>query len=168
MRNGVLLAILVGVAFFVATEMKDRPHAPVRGAMAIGFGRPVDYQDCGFHTGQDWFAPSGTPIYAVEAGTVVHVGPLWIQGEGVGRGDHAIVIEHGFYSTTYSHNRAALVSSGDEVTRGQQIAELGAEGYAGGPHLHFEWIVAPYSGDWQQPFYGCDDYVDPGMGWGWF
>jgi len=129
------------------------------------FGVPVSYQTCGFHTGQDWFAAEGWPVYAVEDGTVVYVGPLWARGAEVGRGEHAVVVEHGTYRTTYSHNRAALVAAGERVTRGQPIAEVGAEGYSGAAHLHFEKVVAPFTGDWRQPFAGCEGYLDPGLAW---
>jgi murein DD-endopeptidase MepM/ murein hydrolase activator NlpD len=84
----------------------------------------------------------------------------------VGRGEHAIVLDHGAYYTTYSHNRVAFVAPGDVVTRGEIIAEVGTEGYSGGPHLHFEQIdkaLAPWTGDWRRPFEGCAGYVDPGL-----
>jgi murein DD-endopeptidase MepM/ murein hydrolase activator NlpD len=120
-----------------------------------------------FHTGQDWFAPVGTPIYAIEDGSVVYVGPMWLSGEGVGRGDYSIILFHeaeGYY-TTYGHNSVALVAAGEQVRRGQQIAEVGAEGYSPSPHLHLEKVVTPFTGNWQQPFVGCEGYVDPGGRW---
>ena len=136
--------------------------------LGIAFGREVDYQSCGFHTGQDWFAPSGTPVYAIQAGTVVYRGPLWVSGPGVGRGDHALIIQHEGYVTTYSHNKIAMVEVGDEVERGQVIARIGREGYAGGPHLHLEKVRGSFSGDWEKPFHGCGVYLDPGDEWGHF
>jgi murein DD-endopeptidase MepM/ murein hydrolase activator NlpD len=155
-----------GLWWLLLRVSEQWPHTPVHGAMLHPFGTTIGYQDCGFHTGQDWFAASGTRVYAIEDAVVMYVGPLWLQGEGVGRGEHAIVLDHGATYTTYSHNRVAFVAPGDVVTRGEVIAEVGAEGYAGGPHLHFEQIdklVAPWSGDWRKPFAGCDGYVDPGL-----
>jgi murein DD-endopeptidase MepM/ murein hydrolase activator NlpD len=40
--------------------------------------------------------------------------------------------------TVYGHNQRNLVREGEQVTRGEQIAELGATGRASGPNLHFE------------------------------
>lgn len=163
--------VLLLIALLLAVELslsRDRLHVPVRGLMGHAFGVPVSYQTCGFHTGQDWFAPSGSTLYAIADGTVVHVGPMWMQGEGVGRGDRAIIIDHGGWYTSYGHNRSVRVAVGDAVQRGQAIGEVGSEGFAGGPHLHFEMVIAPFTGDWQEPFEGCDAYVDPGDVWGWF
>lgn len=162
---GLLLALgLLGLAL----DMRGRPHVPVRGWMGFGFGRAIDYQACGFHTGQDWFAPAGSPIFAVSDGRVVYVGPLWISGPGVGRGEQAIVIDHGGWTGTYSHNRLATVQAGEMVERGAVIGEVGSEGFSRGPHLHFEHVAAAFSGDWQAPFSGCQDYRDPGSRWAWY
>lgn len=161
----ILVVSLTLAALYSHFGRRGRDHIPVRGVMGSAFGREIRYQDCGFHTGQDWFAPAGTNIHAVNEGLVRYVGPLWLAGPRVGRGDMAIVIEHEGYITTYSHNRAAFVSAGERVARGQVIGEVGSEGYSGGPHLHFEKIVTPYTGDWRRPFLGCEGYVDPGMDW---
>lgn len=86
------------------------------------------------HTGIDFGAPSGTPIYAAEAGVVI-VSRLW-SGYG-----NCIIIDHGNgLWTLYAHirNGGLLVDVGDEVTKGQQIAEVGNTGISTGPHLHFE------------------------------
>jgi murein DD-endopeptidase MepM/ murein hydrolase activator NlpD len=136
--------------------------------MLGGFGEPVAYQDCGFHTGQDWFAPPGTPIFATADGLVVYVGPLWLDGPGSGRGPQAIVLDHGAYYTTYSHNRSAEVRPGQSVEAGERLGESGDEGYSVLPHLHFEKVVGPWTGDWRRPFEGCDVYADPGAEWRWF
>jgi murein DD-endopeptidase MepM/ murein hydrolase activator NlpD len=163
-----LLLLLAGIGGAVmAARMRSWPHFPTRGAMLHPFGVPVRYQTCGFHTGQDWFAPVGTPIYAIADGAVVYVGSLWLDGPGVGRGEHSIILYHsrGNYYTTYSHNSAALVQEGESVRRGQRIAEVGDRGYSPSPHLHLEKVVTPFTGDWQQPFAGCDGYVDPGNRW---
>lgn len=164
---GIGLLLVLGLVD-LAAGMRGRPHVPVRGVMGFGFGRPIDYQSCGFHTGQDWFAPAGSPIFAVADGQVVYVGPLWMSGPGVGRGEQAIVIEHGGWYGTYSHNRLASVEAGETVLRGEVIGEVGSEGFSRGPHLHFERVEAAFSGDWRQPFAGCDGYRDPGSSWGWF
>lgn len=164
--GGIALIVAGTLAYAALTD--GWPHVPTHGAMAHGFGVPVSYQGCGFHTGQDWFAPEGTPVYAVEAGTVIHVGPMWLDGPGQGRGPHAIVLDHGDHYTTYGHNRAARVAVGERVARGQVIAEVGSEGYSPLPHLHLERIDkadALWTGDWRLPFAGCGAYRDPGDRW---
>jgi len=163
---GLVGAVVVAAAVaFGVLVLPHWPHMPTHGAMLWGFGVPVDYQECGFHTGQDWFAAEGTPVFAIADGVVMYVGPLWSSAPGTGRGDHAVVMEHEGYTTTYSHNRIALVSAGEPVERGQVIAEVGNEGYSRRPHLHLEKVEARFSGDWTRPFDGCDVYVDPGMLW---
>lgn len=158
-----LLVVALLGALNLYRDMQQWPHIPTRGVLFHPFGTPVDYQSCGFHTGEDWGGYQGAPIYAIEAGEVVYVGPLWLAGPGMGRGDHSIVLyhPHGDYYTTYSHNSVALVQPGERVARGQQIAEMGSEGYAGGPHLHLEKVTTPFTGNWQEPFVGCDGYVRP-------
>lgn len=166
-RRALLVALpIAAIVAVVGIALVPRwPHVPTRGAMLWPFGVTVDYQSCGFHTGQDWFAAEGTAVYAIADGVVVHVGPLWTSAPGTGRGDHAIVIEHDGYTTTYSHNRASLVEPGQIVHRGQVIAELGNEGYSRRPHLHLEKVEARYTGDWTRPFDGCQAYMDPGLRW---
>ena len=163
-----ILIILAGIGTFIyLRSVRDYAHIPTRGVMGFAFGVPIDYQSCGFHTGQDWFAPTGTPVYAIEDALVVYVGPLWVAGPGVGRGDKSIILYHQAddYYTTYGHNSAVFVNEGENVKRGKKIAEVGNEGYSGSPHLHFEKVVVPFTGNWQHPFVGCDGYVDPGNEW---
>ncbi|MEF3694727.1 MAG: LysM peptidoglycan-binding domain-containing protein [Candidatus Cloacimonadota bacterium] len=104
---------------------------PVEGRVTSRYGirngRP--------HKGIDIAARTGTPIFAVLAGTVVYSG---VQG-GYG---NVIVIEHpDFVMTIYAHNERNLVSVGDVVTKGQQIATVGSTGDSTGPHLHFEYRI---------------------------
>lgn len=86
------------------------------------------------HSGIDFGAPSGTPIYAAEGGVVL-VSQYW------GSYGNAVAIDHGNgLWTIYGHirNGGLLVSKGDTVKRGQKIAEVGSTGNSTGPHLHFE------------------------------
>ena len=92
-----------------------------------------------FHTGVDIGAPQGRAIIAAESGTVVQSGISGSLNSGYGR---IVIIDHGDgYSTLYAHNSVNLVSEGEEVSRGQTIARVGATGTATGPHLHFEVLV---------------------------
>ncbi|WP_241080961.1 murein hydrolase activator EnvC family protein [Natranaerofaba carboxydovora] len=92
-----------------------------------------------FHTGVDIGAPEGTSVLAAESGTVVQSGISGSLQSGYGR---IVIIDHGDgYSTLYAHNSENLVSEGEEVSRGETIARIGATGTATGPHLHFEVLV---------------------------
>ncbi len=85
------------------------------------------------HKGMDICAPSGTPIYAAESGTVVSSG--W-DSSGYG---YKIVIKHsGELSTLYAHCSALYVKAGDQVARGETIGAVGTTGRSTGNHLHFE------------------------------
>ena len=85
-----------------------------------------------FHYGVDIANRMGTPERAVADGTVIQAGPasgfgLWVRI----RHDDGTV-------TVYGHMDRILVSQGQRVGAGQQIATMGARGQATGPHLHFE------------------------------
>lgn len=102
---------------------------PVRGRVSSGFG----WRRGGRHEGIDIPARRGTPIYAAEAGRVVH------SGGGLGDYGRVVIVKHvGSYQTVYAHNQRNLVRKGEFVERGQVIAEVGSTGNASGPHLHFE------------------------------
>lgn len=102
-----------------------------------------------FHNGIDLSAPSGTDILAPADGVVTFVG----RQSGYGR---LVIIDHGTglllsgrdgpesvpFQTYYGHLRRSLVQVGDQVERGQAIAEVGSSGLSTGPHLHYEIRVA--------------------------
>ncbi|MBO0608259.1 M23 family metallopeptidase [Myceligenerans salitolerans] len=118
---------------------------PAVGVKASGYG-PRSTGIAGasrFHQGQDIAAACGTPVYAAAAGRVVISG-----GTGWGTGN-TIRIEHGLgLDTTYGHllTGTNIVSVGDVVEAGQQIASMGGDsrvdpagaGTSSGCHLHFE------------------------------
>jgi murein DD-endopeptidase MepM/ murein hydrolase activator NlpD len=86
------------------------------------------------HSGVDFAAAYGTPIMAAADGTVVSAG--WESGYGyTTRIEHANGVE-----TTYAHqsNIEHGIEPGVRVTQGEVIGEVGATGYATGPHLHYE------------------------------
>ena len=114
-------------------------YAHVR--QASGFGTRVDpilKDRYGRHLGVDLAPKSGKqgePIYVTGNGVVKAVG---YDAGGYGR---YVLVDHGFgYKTRYAHLSKALVVKGQEVKRGQMIAEMGNTGRSTGTHLHYEVI----------------------------
>lgn len=86
------------------------------------------------HTGTDFAAPTGTPIYAAGNGTIVKAG--W-QG---GYGKYVKIRHANGYETAYAHmSRIGKgITPGARVTQGQTIGRVGTTGRSTGPHLHYE------------------------------
>ncbi len=102
---------------------------PARGTLTSGYGPRWGRM----HRGVDIAGPVGTPIVAAAPGVVARSG--WNSG-GYG---NLVDIRHADGSLTrYAHNSRLLVREGQQVSQGQQIAEMGSTGYSTGPHLHFE------------------------------
>lgn len=110
---------------------------PVDGWFASGYGYRISpfTGKRTMHKGIDIAAPVGTPIYAPADGVVIFSGPK----AGFGK---FIMIAHGHgIVTRYGHNAQLMVSPGDKITRGSQIATVGMTGRTTGPHLHYEvWV----------------------------
>lgn len=84
------------------------------------------------HKGIDFAGKLGGPVIAVAKGVVTYAGKRYGYG-------NVIDIAHGNgYTTRYAHNSRLLVSVGDTVEKGFQIAEIGSSGRSTGPHVHFE------------------------------
>lgn len=87
------------------------------------------------HTGLDFPATPGTPIFAAAGGVVV------TQEHQVEYGN-MIEVDHGNdLISRYAHTSKVMVKKGDLIKRGQKIAEVGNTGRSTGPHLHFEVLV---------------------------
>ncbi len=84
------------------------------------------------HAGIDIAAPSGTPIYAAQGGTVIFSG---VQS---GYGNVVIVSHGGGLTTLYGHQSRVAASNGQSVSQGDNIGYVGNTGRSTGPHLHFE------------------------------
>ncbi|NLK97826.1 MAG: peptidoglycan DD-metalloendopeptidase family protein [Epulopiscium sp.] len=101
---------------------------PVSGRLSSGFGSRWG----NFHAGIDLAAPTGTPIYAADGGTVVEAG--WHGGYG-----YLVRIDHGNgFETYYGHTSKIYVTVGQKVAKGEKIAAVGSTGNSTGSHLHFE------------------------------
>ena len=82
------------------------------------------------HKGLDIACPTGTPIVACEAGTVIAAGYSGSMG------NYVTVAHSANMSTTYMHNSSLCVSVGQTVSRGEVIALAGSTGNSTGPHCH--------------------------------
>jgi murein DD-endopeptidase MepM/ murein hydrolase activator NlpD len=82
------------------------------------------------HQGLDFGVPAGTPVAALNSGTVLLAQTLFFEG-------NCVVLDHGQgLLTIYMHLSKIEVKEGEVVKRGQQIALSGGTGRASGPHLH--------------------------------
>lgn len=99
------------------------------------FGYRTDpyYKVSKFHSGIDFSAPVGTPIFCPGDGKVVMV-----EKAKTGYGNN-VIIDHGYgYKTRYAHINKSLVKVGQKVSRGEEIALVGNSGKSTAPHLHYE------------------------------
>ena len=100
--------------------------------LSAGYGAGGSAWSSGYHTGLDFAAPMGTPVYAATNGVVVEAGWAGAYGQN-------IVIQHDDGTqTAYAHLSSIGVSVGQSVSAGQQIGAVGSTGNSSGPHLHFE------------------------------
>ncbi len=89
------------------------------------------------HSGVDYAAPEGTPVYSVGDGFVLKKG---YQQKGAG--NYIKVKHNSVYTTQYAHLKAFArgLKQGDRVQQGQLIGYVGSTGYATGPHLDFRFF----------------------------
>src|SRR6185312_266306 len=102
-----------------------------------GFGMRIHpiYKTMHMHTGIDFAAPIGTPVYATGDGVIEKADNLE-----EGYGNH-VVINHSFgYETLYGHLSRIACIVGEKVKRGQIIGYVGSTGLSTGDHLHYEVI----------------------------
>ena len=103
--------------------------------MASGYGwrmHPI-YKTMKLHTGMDFSAKSGTPIYATGDGEISAV-----KKSRRGYGNH-VIIDHKYgYKTLYGHMTKYIVNKGQKIKRGEIIGYVGSTGTSTGPHLHYE------------------------------
>ena len=105
--------------------------------LVSGFGPRIHpiYKTLRPHTGVDFTAPTGTPIYAPGNGVVTTV-ERNRHGYGL-----MVVIDHGYgYETLYAHLSKFNVRVGQQVKRGEIIGFVGNTGVSTAPHLHYEVI----------------------------
>lgn len=105
---------------------------PAYGTITARYGSGGSRWSSGRHTGMDIAAPTGTAIYASDAGKVTFSG--WKGSYG-----YMVIINHGNgYETYYGHCSKLLVKAGETVSKGDLIARVGSTGNSTGSHCHFE------------------------------
>ncbi len=119
--------------------------APVKvGLYSSNFGWRLDpfTGKNAMHEGVDYMVPEGTPISAAAGGIVVYADAHPQYG-------NMVEIDHGNdIITRYAHASKLLVTVGQVVKRGQELAKVGSTGRSTGNHLHFE---VRYKGMAQNP-----------------
>ena len=113
-------------------EWSGQFSAPADAAISDVFGseRIFNGKTSSPHLGLDFRVPSGTPVAAMNDGTVLLARQLYFEG-------NFIVLDHGQgLLTLYLHLSEFKVKEGDQVKRGQVVALSGGTGRATGPHLH--------------------------------
>ena len=126
---------------------------PCRGPISSYFGSHRAYSNgpyTSYHSGVDFRAPGGTPVYAPAAGTVVMADSLQVRG-------NVIIIDHGWgVLTGYWHLSSLEAEVGQQVAQGDIVGKVGSTGLSTGAHLHWETWVGGISVDglqWMEAFY---------------
>jgi murein DD-endopeptidase MepM/ murein hydrolase activator NlpD len=111
-----------------------RQYAPVAGRLTSRYGlrrHPIlGYKR--MHSGIDFGARHGAPIYAVSDGRVTY------SGRHGGHGNYVRIEHAGGLGSGYAHMSRIAVRNGAYVRAGQVIGYVGSTGLSTGPHLHFE------------------------------
>jgi murein DD-endopeptidase MepM/ murein hydrolase activator NlpD len=125
-----------GVAGPATYRALSRPLArsPLSFAMPVPYAIGDRFGPRGrrFHPGVDIPAPSGTPVRAGRAGTVV------FTGRGGSYGLLVVVAHARGVESWYAHLSRIGAATGEWVRRGEVIGRVGSTGHSTGPHLHFE------------------------------
>lgn len=107
------------------------PLAALPAASRFGARRVFNGQARNPHSGADFAAKPGDPVYAAADGVVALAGEQFFAG-------NAVFVDHGDGLISMSfHLSEILVRAGDPVKRGQLLGRVGATGRVTGPHLHF-------------------------------
>jgi len=121
-----------------AKKFLVRKPVPI-GIMRSGFGErnhPLLHY-LKMHTGVDWAAPFGTPIFAAGNGTIEEIG---LKG---GYGKYVRIRHANGYETAYGHMTAFArgLNVGSRVRQGQIIGFVGSSGLSTGSHVHYEVLI---------------------------
>ena len=131
---------------------EHRPHRPYRAPFSIAnkfmvsqaFPIQVTHNTADSYYAVDFAMPVGTDVYAARGGTVIEVASTNFRAgsdpaeQGASANLVRILHDDGTIGV-YAHLNwnTIRVRPGDEVKRGEYIADSGNTGFSSGPHLHF-------------------------------
>lgn len=123
---------------FTQKRYWDTPFAvPIENVITSTYGNARLFNETlqSYHTGVDFRASIGTPIFASNDGVIVLSKDRYYAG-------NSIIIDHGegVYSVYYHLDRLIL-QKGNFVKKGDVIGLSGSTGRVTGPHLHFGFMV---------------------------
>ncbi|MFK0229875.1 M23 family metallopeptidase [Streptomyces sp. NPDC090303] len=101
--------------------------------MTYAYGSHNPRYTAGYHTGDDYAAPLGTPVVATDSGVVE-----WANTRGGPYGTWLGLRRDNGRLLVYCHLSRYSVTPGTRVSKGQVIGRVGATGRVSGPHLHIE------------------------------
>lgn len=143
----------VSLIFSEERQWEGPFQRPCVGGISAYFGTHRAYNGSpytSYHSGVDFRAPTGAPIYAPAAGTVVMAEKLGLWG-------NALALDHGWgVLTGYGHLSAIEVELGQHVETGDLVARVGNTGLSTGSHLHWQVWVGGTSVNglqWLEAFY---------------
>lgn len=115
-------------------QAASRVGSPVPGRrVTYPYGVRSSRYKAGFHTGQDYAAPTGTRVVAVRSGRI-----RWSNNNGGAYGRWIGLDADNGRTYVYCHLSSRAVAAGTRVHAGQTLGKVGATGNVTGPHLHFE------------------------------
>lgn len=121
---------------------KFTPPADAAVSDVFGTQRVFNGKIQSSHLGLDFRVPAGTPVAAMNSGTVLLARPLYFEG-------NCVVLDHGQgLLSIYMHLSEIKVKEGDPVKRGQEVGLSGGTGRATGPHLH---VAVRWQGTYLDP-----------------
>lgn len=116
---------------------KDAFEIPIQSVITSAYGNARVFNNSlqSYHSGTDFRAVVGTPIYASNDGVIALAKDRYYAGQ-------SVIIDHGegIYSVYY-HLSSSSLQVGDRIKKGELIGLSGATGRITGPHLHFGFMV---------------------------
>ena len=121
-------------------EVKEGYHHPLgknqfRLSSKFGYRIHPVYKTKRFHSGVDFSAAKGVPIYSIDNGKVIRA------GKASGYGNYIIIDHSNGVKSAYAHMSEMFVVKGQTIKKGDRIGAVGMTGTATGNHLHFEIIL---------------------------
>ena len=136
-----------GGSIVVGTGSYQWPLPGYTPGYTYGWRMHPIFHEMRWHAGEDIGAPNGTPILAVDSGTVA------LATYGSGYGNYVVISHGGSLSSLYGHMSAMAVSTGQSVNKGDVIGYVGSTGWSTGPHLHLEMRINGSNVD-PKPYFG--------------